>query len=106
MSIHNRELVYQREQDIVNQKSGILVGTVEDISPVWTTNGDGGLTVCAADGKVYIVSIVGYPGLEEPTKFELHSVRYVQGLPGKKVEIICVEPPTGKYVKARVIREL
>jgi len=76
----------------------VYEGTVTAVSPVWTGNGDGSITVDDTP-----VLIVGTPGNDRPTVFKLKH-RYVVDLIGRRILVKGKRCING--IIARVIEEI
>lgn len=84
-----------------------FAGTVSGVSPIWTGNGDGGIEVQGDDKASYSVAIVGSPARapKQSTHIHLVSVKYLQDLVGKRVQVTGNE--TGpNSIEATVVQEL
>lgn len=69
------------------QVLAVMTGEVIAISPVWTMNGDGGITIKTINERLIQVSVRGYPAMEPETKINLKSVKYINELKGRTVQV-------------------
>ena len=88
-----------------------LIGEVLGVSPIWTSNGDGGITVFAEfdyHKARFAVTIVGVCNKEPETIVKLKTCRFIQDLIGKRVIIVgrMVRDSDGHYFVAKLLREL
>lgn len=81
---HNR---HERFKKAKNHLS-VVCGEVTEVSSIWSGNGDGGITIVDSHKKKTNISIVGSTDRFEETAIRLHSVKYVQDLVGKEVDIV------------------
>ena len=90
--------------NIPDQKIVSVTGRIVAISPVWTMNGDGDITVRTKDKVSILIQIIGSPSMKPPTKMEL-KVKYLKDALYHKVLVEGVRNPDGS-IMARLVREL
>lgn len=82
-------------------------GSVIEVSPIWSGNGDGTISVVSDLGTFFTVRIVGSPTNDPagPTQIDLATVATLHELPGKWVKIEG-EKTAPNAVTAKLVREL